>query len=62
MRGLPKAVGELRAKDPETCISVCVLRRWAKEGKVKSVKTGKNFLVNMDTLERYMEGVAHADC
>ena len=62
MRSLPKAVDELRERDPETCISLCVLRRWVKEGKVKSVKTGKNFLVNMDTLERYMEGDTHADC
>ncbi len=56
MRSLPKAVEEIRAKDPETCISVCVLRRWAKEGKVPTVKTGKNFLINMDALEAYMSG------
>ena len=56
MRSLPKAVDELRERDPETCISLCVLRRWVKEGKVKSVKTGKNFLVNMDNLEAYMAG------
>lgn len=63
MRSLPKAVDELRERDPETCISLCVLRRWVKEGKVKSVKTGKNFLVNMDNLEAYMAGgdSAYAD-
>lgn len=61
MRSIPKAVEEIRKKDPETCISVCVLRRWVKEGKVPSVKTGKNFLINVDALERYMEGAAYAD-
>ena len=64
MRSIPKAVEEIRAKDPATCISVCVLRRWVKEGKVPRVKTGKNFLVNMDALEAYMAGggSAYADC
>mgnify|MGYP001026096323 FL=1 len=64
MRSIPKAVEEIRAKDPETCISLCVLRRWVKEGKVPSRKTGKNYLVNMDALEAYMAGggVANADC
>lgn len=61
MRSIPKAVEEIRTKDPETCISVCALRRWVKEGKVPSVKTGKNFLVNVDALERYMEGAACND-
>jgi len=63
MRSIPKAVEEIRKKDPETCISVCVLRRWVKEGKVSARKTGKNYLVNLDTLEAYMAGggSAHAD-
>lgn len=60
MRSIPKAVEEIRAKDPETCISMCVLRRWVKEGKVPSRKTGKNYLVNVDALETYMSGGDHA--
>lgn len=59
MRSIPKAVEEIRAKDPETCISMCVLRRWVKEGKVPSRKTGKNYLVNVDALETYMSGGDH---
>lgn len=61
MRSLPKAVEELKAKDPETCVSICVLRRWVKSGTVPSVKTGKNFLVNLDALEAFMEGRAYED-
>ena len=56
MRTIPKAIEEIRAKDPNTCISATVLRRWVKSGTVPSVKTGKNFLVNIDALESYMEG------
>lgn len=48
MRSLPKAAEELKMKDPGTCISLCVLRRWVKEKKIPSVRTGKNYLVNMD--------------
>lgn len=61
MRSLPKAAEELKMKDPGTCISLCVLRRWVKEKKIPSVRTGKNYLVNMDALETFMEGRAYAD-
>lgn len=60
MRSIPKAVEEIRKKDPETCVSESVLRRWVKSGTIPSVKTGKNFLVNLDALEAYME-CAYAD-
>lgn len=54
VRSIPKAVEYIRQRDPDSCISICVLRRWVKEGKVPAVKTGKNFLVNMDDLERFL--------
>lgn len=62
MRSLPKAAEELKAKDPETDVSYWVLRRWVKEKKIPSVKTGRNSLVDMDKLEAFMEGRAYADC
>lgn len=58
MRSIPKAVEEIRTKDPESCVSACVLRRWAKEGKIPTVKTGKNFLVNLDALEAFLSSGA----
>lgn len=61
MRSLPKAVEEIKAKDPDTCITLHVLRRWVKEGTVPSVKTGKNFLINLDALENYMECEAYGN-
>ena len=56
MRSIPQAVAELKARDPGTNITVCILRRWVKEGKIKHTKTGKNFIVNMDDLEEYLRG------
>lgn len=62
LRTLPKAANEIREKDPETCVSLCVLRRWVKEGKIPCVKTGTHPLVDMDTVERYMEGATRVNC
>ena len=56
IRSIPKAVEYIRQRDPESCVSVCVLRRWVKEGKVPSRKTGKNFLVNMADIEEFLAG------
>lgn len=56
MRSIPKAVAEIRVKDPETNITAGILRRWVKEGKLPMIKTGKNFLVNMELLENYLAG------
>lgn len=58
MRTLPKALDECRAKDPETCITLGALRKWVKCGDLPSTKSGKNFLINMDDLERFLSGSA----
>lgn len=60
MRSLPKAAEELKAKDPGTDISYWVLRRWVKEGKIPSVQTGRNHLIDLDKLETFMEGRVYA--
>lgn len=56
MRSLPKAAEELRANDPETKITYWILRRWVKENKIPSLRSGKCYLINMDALEDYIEG------
>lgn len=56
MRTLPQAVKEMREKDPGTHLNYTALRRWVKAGLIPTVQPGKSPLVNMDTLERFMEG------
>ena len=56
MRTLPQAVKEMREKDPGTYLNYTALRRWVKAGLIPTVQPGKSPLVNMDTLERFMEG------
>ena len=54
VRTLPQAVKELREADPHSCITLSTLRRWVKLGIVPSRKTGKNFLVDLNEVERFM--------
>ncbi len=35
VRTVPKAVAEIRQNDPNTFITVAIMRRWIKEGYVK---------------------------
>lgn len=56
MRTLPQAVKEMKEKDPQTCITLNALRQWVKSGEVPSRKIGKNYLVNLDELERFYRG------
>lgn len=56
MRTIPKAAAEIREKDPETHLTVTVLRRMVKAGVIPTVQVGKSPLINLDTLERFMEG------
>ena len=51
----PKAIQEYKNKDPNFPVTAKVLRRWLKEGKVRSVPFGKNSrLVNMESFEDYL--------
>ena len=62
IRTLPKAVEELKAKDPGTCVTLNALRQWVRQGLVSSKKAGKNFLVDLDEVERMVTGAgAYAD-
>ena len=62
IRSIPKAVKEIRDKDPNTYISERVLRRWVKQGLVPTIPDGGTFaLIDMDRLEAFMEGRANAD-
>lgn len=55
MRTLPEAAKELKAEDPNTCLTLPVLRRLVKEGVVPCVYSGKRALVDMATLNEYFK-------
>lgn len=56
IRTIPKAVEELKREDPNTYVNITALRRWVKEGKVKSFNGGKSPLVDLDDLEIMVTG------
>ncbi len=59
IRTMPKAVKELREADPNTVVTYTRLRRWVKEGKIRSFDGGKSPLVDLDDVERL---VSNAGC
>lgn len=60
IRTIPKAVAELKAEDPNTSVTLYRLRRWVKQGKVKSFDGGqKSTLVDLDDVRKM---VTNAGC
>lgn len=60
IRTIPRAVQELRAEDPDTSVTIYRLRRWVKQGKVKSFDGGtRSLLVDLDDVKRL---VSNAGC
>lgn len=56
MRTLPEAFREIKAADPQSCVTLTALRRWAREGQLHTVKIGRFTVCNMDELEAFLQG------
>lgn len=56
MRTIPKAVEEIKAKDPKTALTVLGLRRLVRTGELRVTKVGKRAFVSMETLEAFLQG------
>ncbi len=56
MRTIRKAAAELAEKDPNTCMTATRLYRLAKQGKIKSYNDGKCKSVDLNEIERMIEG------
>lgn len=54
MRSIQDAFQMMKAEDPETRVTICMLRRLVAEGKVPSIKSGRKILLNYDTLLAYL--------
>ena len=54
LRSIKKTYDIIRAKDPETAITVHTIRTWCKEGKIKSLSAGNKILVDVDSLLEYI--------
>ena len=56
MRTIEQAAEWLRENDPETAFTKTALRRLVTTGKVPSVRVGQKYLINLETLEDYLQG------
>lgn len=54
MRYPKQALAELRKEDPDTGVTLHMIRALAKQGKVPSVKGGRGYLINYDALVAYL--------
>lgn len=56
MRTIPKAVEEIKAKDPKTALTVLGLRRLVRTGELRAAKIGKRAFISMESLEAFLRG------
>ena len=56
MRTIDQAVAWLQENDPGTAFTKTALRRLVVSGKLPSVKVGQKYLINLDTMEDYLQG------
>ena len=61
IRTIPKAVEEMKQKDPNTYMTITIMRRLVNQGKIKSFDGGKIKLVDLDDVECMVTGGAYAD-
>jgi excisionase family DNA binding protein len=54
LRTLPKAYEAFKAKDPETALTKNYFRTLVKTGAIPSVRLGKNYLLDVETLDEHI--------
>lgn len=54
LRTLPKAYEAFKAKDPETALTKNYFRTLVKTGAIPSVRLGKNYLLDVETLDAHI--------
>ena len=56
MRTVDQAAAWLLENDPETAVTKTALRRLVTTGQLPSVRVGSKYLVDLGTLEKYLQG------
>lgn len=54
LRTLPKAYDTFKARDPETALTKNYFRTLVKTGTIPSVRLGKNYLIDIETVDQYI--------
>lgn len=56
MRTIPEAAAELKTTDPKTAVTPYAIRQMVLSGTIPCIYAGKKRLINMDILERFLNG------
>lgn len=56
IRTVRGAISELQKEDPDIPISEYSVRIWIKSGKLPAIKNGNRYLVNTETLKKFLMG------
>lgn len=54
LRTLPKAYNYLKEQDPDSALTKNYFRTLVKTGAIPSVRLGKNFLIDVETLDQHI--------
>lgn len=54
LRTLPKAYDYFKEKDPDSALTKNYFRTMVKTGAIPSVRLGKNFLIDVETLDQHI--------
>lgn len=54
MRTIQEAAAELKKNDPNTAVTPYAIRQMVLNNAIPHIKAGKKRLINMDTLEKYL--------
>ncbi len=54
MRTIQEAAAELKKNDPNTAVTPYAIRQMVLNNDIPHIKAGKKRLINMDTLEKYL--------
>lgn len=54
LRALPKAYDYFKEKDPDSALTKNYFRTLVKTGAIPSVRLGKNFLIDVETLDQHI--------
>ena len=55
LRSIRQAHEMILKQDPETAISVYIIRVWCKEKKIRSLSVGNKILVDFEALKNYID-------
>ena len=55
-RTIDKAFDSIKARDPDTCLTRGALRRLVRAGEVPSVRIGTKYLLDVEVLEKVLQG------